>query len=41
MDGNGVSYGKQMTRYSPKIPVEQVNGMIEYIKSLEGVARQD
>ena len=41
VDGNGVSYGKQMTLYSPKIPVEQVNGMIEYIKSLEGVARQD
>lgn len=41
VDANGVSYGKQMTIYSPMLPVEQINGMIEFIKSLEGVARQD
>ena len=41
VDANGVSYGKQMTIYSPMLPVEQINGMIEFIKSLEGVARKD
>jgi len=41
LDGDGRSYGKQMTIYSPMLPVEQINGMIEFIKSLEGVARQD
>ncbi len=41
VDANGVSYGKQMTIYSPMLPVEQINGIIEFIKSLEGVPRKD
>ncbi|MEM6674461.1 MAG: cytochrome c oxidase subunit II [Planctomycetota bacterium] len=36
----GASYGKQMTVYSPKLPEEQVNGIIALVESLKDVPRK-